>query len=242
MVELHNNTCHVSKLARLLNSSHFGVIPIHNNRFFGFIFVDRFEQHLKNESDITLWDLIGRIGNNFHRLYIESEGEYGSDQGKFKESRNELLYGYATAPFWDIQVGYRHDFISKRPDRSFGVLSLQGMAPFAFEVDAASYISDKGELSAILEVEYSILLTQRSQLIPRLELEGSVYKNPDYNLGRGLHGLELGVRLSYQIIREFAPYLGLSWEQKTFSTRQLLEDSGQETSEGVFLVGARIIL
>lgn len=220
----------------------FGVVPIHDNRLFGFLFVDRLEQRLKAENDITLWDVTGRVGNNFHRLFLETEGEYGSGEGRFKESRNELLYGYAIAPFWDIQVGYRHDFISSKPDRNFAVFSFQGMAPFAFEVDAASYLSEEGDVSGILEMEYSFLLTQRTQLIPRLELEASVQEAEEYNIGRGLTGFELGLRLSHQIVREFAPYIGLSWEQNTFGTRRLLESEDKDTSEGVFLIGTRIII
>jgi copper resistance protein B len=219
----------------------FGVVPIHDNQLFGFLFVDRLEQRLNSRNDITLWDITGRVGNNFHRLFLESEGEYGSGQGRFKESRNELLYGYAIAPFWDMQVGYRHDFISARPDRNFAVFSFQGMAPFAFEMDVAGYLSEDGDISGILEMEYTFLLTQRAQLIPRVELEAALQETEAYHVGRGFNGFELGLRLSYQIQRELAPYLGLSWEQKTFGTRRLLEREGEDSSEGVFLLGARII-
>lgn len=220
----------------------FGVTPIHDNQIFGFFFIDRLEQHPKAKNDTTLWDAIGRVGNNIHRLYLETEGEFNSDKGHFKKSRNEILYGYAIAPFWDIQGGYRRDFIADKDDRDFAVFSFQGMAPFEFEVDAASYLSSDGDISAILEVEYSFLLTQRTQVIPRFEAEASVQQVKEYNIGRGLNGFELGLRISHQIIREFAPYIGVSWERKTFGTKDLLEDVGEETSEGIFLIGVRMII
>lgn len=220
----------------------FGVVPIHDNRIFGFFFIDRLEQRLNRNNDNTLWDATGRIGNDDHRLYVETEGKYNTSKGNFETSRNELLYGYVYSSFWDIQAGYRRDFISKKDDREFGVLSLQGMAPFLFEVDAASYVSFEGDVSALVEVEYSFLLTQRTQLIPRFETEASLQEVKKYNIGRGLNGFEMGLRLSHQFWREFAPYLGVSWEKKVFGTADLLEDAGEDTSEAVFLLGARIII
>ena len=220
----------------------FGVVPIHDNRIFGFFFIDRIEQRFHKNNDITLWDATGRVGNDDHRIYIETEGEYNSSLGNFKESRNELLYGYVFSSFWDIQAGYRRDFINDKDDRDFGVLSLQGMTPFQFEVDAASYISSEGDLSALLELEYSFLLTQRTQLIPRIEVEASLQEVEDYDIGRGLNGFEMGLRLSHQIWREFAPYIGVSWEKQVFNTKDLLEEAGEDTSEAVFLIGARIII
>jgi copper resistance protein B len=216
--------------------------PIDDNPLYGFLYIDRLEEKLKGDEDTLLWDLMGRFGNQYHRLYFESEGEYNTSMGKTKDSRNELLYGYSYLPFWDIQAGYRRDLIPEKADRDFGVLSVLGLAPFLFEVDAATYVSSKGDLSAILEVEYSLLLTQRTQLIPRLELEASLQEVKDYSVGRGLNGFEVGIRLSHQIIREIAPYIGLSWERKTFGTKDLVEQSGEDSSVGVFLVGVRIII
>jgi copper resistance protein B len=220
----------------------FGISPIHDNRIFGFLFIDRLEERWGEDRDTILWDATGRIGNDYHKLFLETEGKYNAQKGSFKESRNELLYGYNIASFWNIQGGYRRDFIKDRDDREFAVLSLQGMAPFTFEVDAATYLSDEGDLSAILELEYSFLLTQRTQLIPRFETEISLQEVQEYNIGRGVNGFELGLRLSYQIKREIAPYLGVSWEKKLFETQNLLESSGEDTNEAVFLIGARLVI
>lgn len=139
-------------------------------------------------------------------------------------------------------MGYRRDFIPKQEDREFFVVSAQGMTRFLFEVDAAAYIGDHGELAALLEVEYSFRLSQRSQLIPRFETEAHSEKLKEYNIGAGLNGYELGLRLTRQITREFAPYLGLSLEEKLFETKDLLEEAGEDTSAGVFLVGVRMAL
>lgn len=220
----------------------FGVVPIHDNEIFSFLFIDRLEHRFQKEADISLWDITGRVGNDDHRLYVETEGEYNHAESSVEESRNEFLYGYVITSFFDLQGGYRKDIFNEKDDRDFAVLSVQGMAPFLFEVDAATYLSTEGDFSAILEVEYSFLLRQRTQLIPRIELAASLQEVEDYSIGRGLNGMELGLRLSHQIVREFAPYVGISWERSTFGTAEMLKEEGEDISETVFLAGVRIII
>src|SRR5665648_23648 len=71
----------------------FGTHTLNDNPIFGFLFIDRLEEKLKGDDDTLLWDLTGRFGNQFHRLYLESEGDYNTSTGEIKDSRNELLYG-----------------------------------------------------------------------------------------------------------------------------------------------------
>lgn len=220
----------------------FDTMTVNDNPIYGFFFIDRLEERFKPKAESLLWDAVGRIGNQYHRIFVESEGVYNTRKGDTKNSRNEILYGYSYAPFWDLQAGYRRDFISKKRDRDFGVLSVMGLAPFEFEVDAAAYVSTEGDVSTIVEVEYSFLLTQRTQLIPRFEVEAALQQAKTYNVGRGLNDFELGVRLSHQIYREFAPYIGVSWERKTFGTKDLTEKAGEDPDVGLFLIGARIII
>jgi copper resistance protein B len=225
-----------------LGKSQFNMMTVNDNPFFGFLFVDRLEERFKSDDDSLLWDTVGRFGNQYHRIFIESEGVYNTSKGNIEDSRNEILYGYSYAPYWDIQAGYRRDFFSKKNDRDFGVLSVLGLAPFDFEVDAAAYVSTKGDISTLLEFEYSFLLTQRTQLIPRLEIAASIQEVKEYNIGSGLNGFEAGLRLSHQFVREFAPYIGISWEKKTFGTKDFVEDAGEDSNAGLLVVGARIII
>lgn len=222
--------------------TNFDHAPVHDNRVFGFLYVDRLEQRFEDKYDVMLWDAFWQIGNDYHKLFFETEGTYNTELGEEGSSRNELLYGYLVDSFWFAQVGYRRDSFNKKEDREFLVLSAQGMTPFLFEIDAASYISDEGDASVIFEAEYSFRLTQRSQLIPRFETELYSEKVKDYNIGAGINGFEFGLRLTHQIVREFAPYIGVSWEKKVFETADLLEEAGEDTSEGLFLVGVRMAL
>lgn len=220
----------------------FGMRPVHDDPVFGFLYFDRLEERFEDKNDKLLWDVTGVIGPKKNQFFIESEGTYNTEEGKDANSRNEILYGHLVDSFWFGQVGYRRDFVPKKDDREFLVVSAQGMTPFQFEIDAAAYLADGGQVSGIFEAEYTFLLSQRTMLIPRFETEISSEKVKEYNIGAGIGGYELGFRLAHQIVREFAPYVGVSWEKKLFETADLLEDAGEDTSEGLFLVGVRMVL
>src|SRR3546814_3951308 len=66
----------------------------------------------------------------------------------------------ALDPWWNLQAGVRHDFRAGR-DRSYAVLGVQGLAPYWFEVDGALFLSDKGDVTARIEAEYDLRLTQK---------------------------------------------------------------------------------
>ncbi|MBU0799774.1 MAG: copper resistance protein B, partial [Alphaproteobacteria bacterium] len=68
-----------------------------------------------------------------------------------------------------------------------------------------------GDLTARVEAEYDQRITQRLILQPRVEVEASASDVPELGLGSGLTHVEAGLRLRYEIIREFAPYVGVEW-------------------------------
>ena len=108
-----------------------------------------------------------------------------------------------------------------------------------FEVEATSYVSDEGDISAVLEAEYDLLLSQRLILQPRFETEVAVQDVEDYNIGSGITGFETGLRLRYEVSRKFAPYVGVSWEQATFETKDMLEADGEQTNNTAFVKGIK---
>ena len=57
--------------------------------------------------------------------------------------------------------------------------------------------------------------------------------------GLHLHRREAGVRLRYEIKREFAPYIGVRWEQTYGDTRDIARAEGEATSSTAFVIGIR---
>ena len=166
------------------------------DRFF-FLQADRFEYVADPEH--WLWDVQGWYGTDENKFWWKTEGELDSDGTE--EAELQLLYSRAVSAFWDLQFGVRQD-IEPTPSVSYAVIGLQGLAPQWFEIDMAAFIDENGDVSARLEAEYDLLLTQRLILQPRAEFD------------TGPESLGIGLRLRYEIRREIAPYIGVSWQDR----------------------------
>jgi copper resistance protein B len=151
----------------------------------------------------------------------------------------QLLYSRAVSAFWDLQIGGRYD-VKPDPSRGYAVVGVQGLAPYFFDVDAAAFLSDQGDVSARIEAEYEWLLTQRLIAKPLVELNVAVQDVPDLGIGSGLSDVELGLRLRYEIVREVAPYVGISWERKVGSTADLARRGGTDVGGAAVVAGIRL--
>ncbi len=218
----------------------FGVQTVHDNKVFATFKADRFEHQWREDGiDVLLWDVQAWIGNDYHKLYLESEGEVRIDDDDEVEGADlELLYSRNLTKFWDLQAGLRHDF-KPNPDRTFVAIGFQGLAPQWFEVDATVYLSEDGDVSAKAEVEYELMLTQRWVLIPRLETGVSFQDVPAYEQWEGFTDVEVGARLMYHVRRELAPYIGVSWHRHLGETANRIESEGGDIDSAAFVAGLR---
>ena len=57
--------------------------------------------------------------------------------------------------------------------------------------------------------------------------------------GTGASGLELGLRLRYEIRREFASYIGVNWDKLFGGTADYAREEGESTNDLQFVVGVR---
>ena len=143
---------------------------------------------------------------------MRSEGE-GDRSGGVTAAEVQGLYSRAVGPDFNLQAGVRHD-VQPRPSRTFATVGLEGLAPYWFDVQAAVFLSSKGELLGRVEATYDLRLTQRLILQPRVELNLAAQNTPEIESGSGLSNAELGLRLRYEITREFAPYVGISYDRR----------------------------
>lgn len=211
--------------------------PMHDPGPFAMVLADRLETGFAGEEDHYLWDAQGWYGGDRNRLWWKTEGE-GEQGSSPDDAELQLLYGRMVAPFWDLQIGIRHD-LRPRPDRSHVVLGLQGVAPYEFEVDAALFLSTEGDVTARVEFEYELLLTQRLILQPRLEINAAASDDRETGIASGVNTTELGVRLRYEFGRKFAPYLGVSWQQSHAGSADLARAAGAPTSLTSLVAGVR---
>lgn len=171
----------------------------HGGMTFWNVVLDRLEARPAGGADGYAWEGWARYGGDVDRFVVTSEGE-----GRHGVEAAEIqgLYSHAVGPYFDVQAGVRQDVEPRR--RTYATVGVSGLAPYWFEVGAAAFLSDKGKLSARLEADYDLRLTNRLILQPSVEA----------NLADE-SSAEVGLRLRYDIRREFAPYVGVHHE-KTF--------------------------
>ena len=204
-----------------------------------FIQGDRLEYRTNGDEPLFLWDAQGWWGGDRNKIWLKTEGEYSFDEDAFEEAEVQALWSRAISTFFDVQAGVRHDFLPG-DDRTYGVVGVQGLAPYWFEVDAALFVSDDGDVSARIEAEYELLLTQRLILQPRTELTFAAQDVAEYGVGSGLSSAELGARLRYEIKREFAPYIGIDWTRSVGTTADFVRADGHDPSGVSFVAGLRL--
>lgn len=155
-----------------------------------------------------------------------------------EEAEFQFLYSRMISEFWDVQAGVRHD-VRPRPQTTYAVVGVQGVAPYFFDITAQTFLSENGKLSARLEAEYDLLITQKLILQPVAEINVSAQRVRELDLGRGINDVELGLRLRYEFAREFAPYVGVNWERKLGETANIARRHGEDASSLSFVTGIR---
>lgn len=197
---------------------------------------DRFELQARDGADGYLWDLQGYYGGPTSRFWFKSEGE-GTFGDRIEDAEVQALYARAIAPFWDLQAGVRQDLAG--PDTTYGVIGVQGLSPYMFEVDAALFVSHRGDITARVEGEVDQRITQRLILQPRAEVNLSAQDIPRLGIGSGIDTVEFGARLRYEIIREFAPYIGIEQSWRLGGSADYARERGEDPSVTSYLVGIR---
>ena len=197
---------------------------------------DRLEYRLREGDDGYLWDVQGYYGGDYNKFWFKSEGE-GSFGETIESAEVQALWSRAIAPFFDFQAGVRQDFTG--PERTHAVVGIQGLVPYEFEVDAAAFLSNKGDLTARIEGEIDQFITQRLIVQPRAEIALSAQDIPELGIGSGIDTIEVGIRLRYEFAREFAPYIGIDQEWKIGNSRDFARAAGEDPSVTNYVVGVR---
>ncbi|MEW8660850.1 MAG: copper resistance protein B [Candidatus Thiodiazotropha sp.] len=176
------------------------------------------------------------IGYDLDKFWIKSELERPG--GETEELELQLLYSRAISAFWDIQVGWRRDLIPD-PERDWLAVGLKGLAPYLFEVAATLFAGESGQIGLRLDAEYEYLFTQRLVLSPEFEINLHTKDDEEVGIGSGLSDLSLGLRLRYEVLKEFAPYVGISWSKRFGDSADFAREEGEDVTDVQWLVGLR---
>jgi copper resistance protein B len=195
------------------------------------------ERQIRNGRDGWRWDGEGWFGGDIHRLVVKTEGE--ATVGRPAEAAEvQALYARAVGPYWNLQAGVRQD-LGRGPKRTYATIGVEGLAPYWFDVEGALFLSDRGDLLGRVEAWYDQRITQRLIAQPRVEVNVAAQDMLASGIGSGLSSAELGLRLRYEIRREFAPYVGLSWERRYGDTARSARMRGEDSGGFAMVAGIR---
>ena len=212
-------------------------LHMHGSAPAGMLLVDQLEAFHGHNGNGQSWEAEGWYGSDTDKLWLRSEGE--RSRGRLEDGEVEALWNHAVAAFWSTQLGARHDF-GAGPQREWAAFGVQGLAPYWFEVEATAYVGPSGRTAARLRAHYELLFTQRLILQPELEVNFHGRSDPARGIGSGLTDTKLGLRLRYEIRREFAPYIGVVWSRRHGATADFARDEHQAVSDRQWVAGVRI--
>jgi copper resistance protein B len=199
--------------------------------------LDNLEWQNGSDGGVLNWNGTGWVGGDVDRLWLRSEGKR-TTKG-LGDAEVQALWGHSIGPWWDVVGGVRHNF---KPGRSqtWAAVGIQGLALYNFETQATAFVGQSGQTSMRLEGTYDFLITNRLILQPSLEL--NIYGKSDAarEQGAGLANSSLGLRLRYEVDRQFAPYIGITWDRSYGNTARFVEHEGGRRNEVSFVAGVRV--
>ena len=212
-----------------------------DDKIYSFILFDQLEYRTGGARPVS-WDMVGWVGGDFTRFWIKSEGVQATTGGG-GDAEAQGLYSRLIAPFWEVQAGLRLD--ARYGDgedriRVLGVFGFEGLAPYWFDIEPVLFVSQDGDLSARLTASYDMFFTQRLIAQPQFEANVAVQEVVEFGVGSGFNDIELGVRLRYEIRREYAPYVGVSWLRRFAGTAGLARLAGDAVSDVAAVGGLRV--
>lgn len=207
----------------------------HGGRWHYYVLFDQLEWQGSGSGGVEIENRTW-IGGDANRLWLRPEVE--SDEGEIENASIDALWGHSFSRWWDVVAGVRQDFRPGDP-QTWGAFGIQGLAPYWFEIEATGYVSADGRTRARFDLEYELLLTNRVVLQPVAELELFGRRDPARGIGAGLSSIEAGLRLRYEIRRELAPYIGITWDRKLFGTADLARTRGEAPGKARFAFGLR---
>ncbi|MEO5812579.1 MAG: copper resistance protein B [Rhodanobacter sp.] len=210
---------------------------MHGRTPVGMLLIDQFEVFDSKNGSGQTWEAQGWYGNDVNKLWVRTEGD--RSRGKIEDGDVEVFWNRNVATFWSTQLGVRHE-LGDGPTRNWAAFGIQGLAPYWFELEATAYVGSSGRTAARLRAEYELLFTQRLILQPEFEVNLYGKSDPARRIGSGVSDAQLGLRLRYEIRRQFAPYVGVVWTRRFGATADFARIDNQATFDRQWVAGLRI--
>jgi copper resistance protein B len=195
----------------------------------GALLLDRLEW--RSAAGAGAWDAYAWYGGDYDKVWFKTEGQRA--RGRTEDARAELLWDRIVARWWSLQLGGRQDF-GAGPPRRWAAAGVQGLAPQWFNIEATFYVGDGGRTAARFQAQYELLFTQRLVLQPELEVNLYGKGDPRRAIGSGLSDMR------YEIRREIAPYIGVTWNRAFGETADFRLRDGEGSGAARVVAGVRV--
>ena len=198
----------------------------HGGGTYSQVLVDNAELRPGEGPDAAAFEGEAWFGDDAFKWVAKARGEHVDGAG-WERAEMQGLYARPIGPYFDLQAGLRADLEPK--GRTFAALGVEGVAPYWIETKATAFLSDRGDLSARIEASHDLRLTGRLILQSKVET----------NLAEAGSDAELGLRLRYEIRREFAPYVGVLRHRTFGDAAAAARAAGERTGESRLVFGIR---
>lgn len=218
--------------------------PVADDAIYSFLLFDPLELRREGDSTVLRYDAVGWRGGDRERLWFKSEGNQTFSGNEANQQDFQLLKGRLISPWFDFLYGLRYEQrygpgVPYR-GRAYFSIGLQGLAPYRFEIEPFLFISQEGNVQVRFDASYSIQVTQRLILQPRFEINGAFSRLAAMGVEPGINETEFGLRLRYEIRREFAPYIGYVFSSTRGSTTAYGRRDVSSQSNRGFVLGLRM--
>jgi copper resistance protein B len=202
------------------------------------VMIDQLETRITDGYDPLVLEAQAWIGKDLNKFVIKADVEQVN--GETEELELQALYSKAIDVYWDLQIGVRQDRnLNPTPNRDWLAIGFQGVAPYWFEIDTALFFGEDSQVGLRFSAEYEWMITQQWVLSPEIEFNIHSKDDEATGTGSGLSDTQLGIRLRYEIKREFAPYIGINWNKKYGNTAAFAKNDGEEVSDTQLVLGIR---
>ncbi len=201
------------------------------------VLLDRLEWQDADHGSALKWDGSAWFGGDINRLWLNFSGE--RNNGVTEQAEIQALWGHSFSPWWDVVAGVRQDFKPGSP-QTWATLGMQGTPWYGIDSEATVFFGENGQTAARFIGEYEMLLTNRLILQPAVEINFHGKNDPARGVGAGLSTTEVGLRLRYEIRRELAPYIGVTWVRSYGNTADFARDEGEDSNDVRFVAGVRL--
>jgi copper resistance protein B len=218
----------------------FGPIPppkMMGNGIMGSVLFNQLEVSSSQGKINSGYDVDAWVGTDWNRLALKAEGE--AADSKLEDARTELLWRKPVDIFWNTELGVRHDS-GKEKRRTWLALGINGISPYWLDLGATAYVANQNRAALRLEATYDWRITQRVILQPTVETNLYSKDDAERDIGKGLSDLQAGLRLRYEVTRQFAPYIGVESTYQYGRTADMLRAKGESTNSAVVVAGVRL--